>query len=273
MHPIEYKLKILTEELKDKGYSNQLIRNILKEYIQDLLLYIIYSNKEYKDLIFYGGTCLRKIYGLNRLSEDLDFETNKDIDLEDLKNIFLEYFKVEKFDKVSALVQSSENVSRCTLKFEILNTLGLSDKENEKLHVKIEINRTDNKYDIEYTPYSKDIYSMVIKHYPLSVLMSTKMLACIFRVFKKGNTGISIKGRDFYDLVWYMGKGVVPDERVFEKNKLSSKKVFSRIDDIVKDIKSNDLLLDLEPLFDNNMFINDWCTNFHSFYIKYRDRY
>ena len=74
MHPIKYQLQTIVQEAKSKNKSNALIRNKLKEYLQDIILYIIYSNKKYKDLIFYGGTLLRKVYGLNRLSEDLDFE-------------------------------------------------------------------------------------------------------------------------------------------------------------------------------------------------------
>jgi len=272
MHPIEYKLKILTEESKSRGYNNLLTRNILKEYLQDIILFIIY-NSDYKDITFYGGSCLRKIYNLNRLSEDLDFETLEPVDLDNLKNTLLNYFKTEKFEMVSALVQSNNNVNRCTLKFEIMNFLELSDKKNEKLNVKIEINNINNKYDTEYTPYSKDIYSMVVKHYTLPILMSTKMLACIFRIFRKGDTDVSIKGRDFYDLIWYMQKGVIPNEDVFKANSLTSKEAFNRIDDIVKNIKSKDLIIDLEPLFDNNIYINNWCNNFHSFYNKYRKKY
>ena len=122
MHPIEYKLKILTEESKGRGYNYLLTRNILKEYLQDIILSIIY-NSYYKDLIFYGGSCLRKIYNLNRLSEDLDFETTKPVDLDDLKNTLLNYFKTEKLEMVSALVQSNNNINRCTLKFEVMNSL------------------------------------------------------------------------------------------------------------------------------------------------------
>jgi hypothetical protein len=70
-----------------------------------------------------------------------------------------------------------------------------------------------------------------------------------------------------------MQKGVIPNEDVFKANSLTSKEAFNRIDDIVKNIKSKDLIIDLEPLFDNNIYINNWCNNFHSFYNKYRKKY
>ena len=50
------------------------VRSALKEVLQDYVLNFVYNNKTYKDLIFTGGTCLRKVYGLPRLSEDLDFD-------------------------------------------------------------------------------------------------------------------------------------------------------------------------------------------------------
>jgi predicted nucleotidyltransferase component of viral defense system len=274
MHTITYKLKTLTDEYKEKGYTEALIKNLLKEYLQDILLSILYNDEKFKDLIFYGGTCLRKLYNINRLSEDIDFESHNPIDLNDLKTVLLEYFKIEKLDGVSASIQKGEHVNRCTLKFEILHNLGLSDHQNEKLHVKVEINENPlGNFSTELTPYTQDTYSCVVRHYPLETLMAGKMIACISRVYKKGNTGVSIKGRDFYDLIWYMQKGVSPNEKVFRSIDSNKKEVFEKLDNIVKDIKSKDLLIDLEPLFENHQFIVDWCDNFHEFYNKYRKSY
>lgn len=42
-----------------------------KDYLLRLLLYNYY--KKFKDVVFKGGTCLKYLYGLNRFSEDLDF--------------------------------------------------------------------------------------------------------------------------------------------------------------------------------------------------------
>ena len=48
-------------------------RNLLKEYLQLVLLDFIYAHPGYGKLVFYGGSCLAHCYGLPRLSEDLDF--------------------------------------------------------------------------------------------------------------------------------------------------------------------------------------------------------
>ena len=58
-------------------------RNLLKEYLQVLILDFIYSSPKYGGLIFYGGTCLAHCFGLRRLSEDIDFvDDKKEIDIE-----------------------------------------------------------------------------------------------------------------------------------------------------------------------------------------------
>jgi predicted nucleotidyltransferase component of viral defense system len=54
-------------------------KNAEKEYFQELMLYSLYSMIG-KKLVFKGGTCLYKIYKLNRFSEDLDFDAAKGID-------------------------------------------------------------------------------------------------------------------------------------------------------------------------------------------------
>ncbi len=57
--------------------------NAEKDYLQDLILFSIYG-KLGRELVFKGGTCLYKIYKLNRFSEDLDFTLNQNIDIEKL---------------------------------------------------------------------------------------------------------------------------------------------------------------------------------------------
>ncbi len=54
-------------------------RNAEKEYFQEMVLYSLYSIAG-RELMFKGGTCLYKVYKLNRFSEDLDFSATKQID-------------------------------------------------------------------------------------------------------------------------------------------------------------------------------------------------
>lgn len=49
-------------------------RAILREYLQVKILEIIYQERISKNLFFVGGTALRLLRGLDRFSEDLDFD-------------------------------------------------------------------------------------------------------------------------------------------------------------------------------------------------------
>ncbi len=59
--------------------------NAEKDYLQELVLFSLYSNVG-KELIFKGGTCLYKLYKLNRFSEDLDFTLVKKVDIKEIAN-------------------------------------------------------------------------------------------------------------------------------------------------------------------------------------------
>lgn len=60
------------------------LTNAEKDYLQELVLFSIYSSIS-KELIFKGGTCLYKIYKLNRFSEDLDFtSTTQKLDIKSI---------------------------------------------------------------------------------------------------------------------------------------------------------------------------------------------
>lgn len=125
---------------------------------------------------------------------------------------------------------------------------------------------------------SGDQHFLLIKYYDITVLMARKMIACIERVYEKGDTGISMKGRDFFDLLWYMqkevnGERLYPSEQRLKDFDYSSVDAFEALDNKVKKIKSRDLLVDLEPFFANNVFIRDWCDNFHDLYSRYRKFY
>jgi len=132
-------------ELKTNNVYADTVKVILKEMLQDYVLAAIYSNKSSNDMIFIGGSALRKLYKLNRFSEDLDFSVFEKVDYQLLGESVVNYFHKQNFDLIDYAVQESKLVSRLTLKFAILKELGLSQLEGEKLHVKIETTLGGNK--------------------------------------------------------------------------------------------------------------------------------
>ena len=168
MHPISNVLVAEKDRLLEEGVSPDTIRVFVKERLQDHALYALYNNRVYKHLIFYGGTCLRRIFGLNRMSEDLDFETGKMPNLRKLGDFMSNYFENLELDGVTARVQRGSKVSRVTLKFPILFDLGLSPHHDEKLHLKVEINsEMTGEYPVMATPIMLSRLSAIVKHYDI----------------------------------------------------------------------------------------------------------
>ena len=79
-------MKIIEQMLsKYKIESENDIINALKEVFQEITLLGLYRGGFFNKAVFYGGTSLRILYGLDRFSEDLDFsllERNRDFNIE-----------------------------------------------------------------------------------------------------------------------------------------------------------------------------------------------
>ena len=74
-------------------------RNLLREYLQYIILDIIYSSGYGSRLIFMGGTAIHMIHGVRRFSEDLDFD-NKGLSQEDFENLSSQILrKLELYNK------------------------------------------------------------------------------------------------------------------------------------------------------------------------------
>lgn len=160
------------------------------------------------------------------MSEDLDFEWGRN-DFEKLRVTLESYF--EKDMQVHAKTQiNTENViCRITLSFPILQELGLSSHKEETLRIKVEIRFVTPEYISLFAPAHtpKTAYgkSFILRHYDLPTLFAGKLSAILDRPKKGFTVGapqeeINFKGRDFYDLIWYMEKGVIPNKEMLAKN-------------------------------------------------------
>lgn len=275
MHPIYKKLQKIVREAEADKLDNLTTKILLKEYLQTHILSAIYNSPHGQHLIFYGGTALRKAYGLDRMSEDLDFTSSKKINLSKLADTISDYFKKLKFKSVDYKIQSGKLINRITFKFNILFKLGLSPMVSEKLHLKVEISHpsSSRSLDTQISMLQENQISTVIKHYSLPVLMAGKIIACLERVFKKGDTDILIKGRDFYDLIWYMRKEILPDKKRLKQSNYTTLNIWPKLDKKVASITPKDLIADLRPFFTSISYTETWCQNFHSLYSRYREFY
>jgi predicted nucleotidyltransferase component of viral defense system len=259
---------------KDPLLANETKRVILKEFLQAYTLDFLYNHPVYRKLNFYGGTCLHVFYGLNRLSEDIDLDNSNGIDLTDLEGDLLTFYRSNiGYADVSAKTQLGEwGIRRTTLKFPILYALGLTSHVNEPLHLKVEVSQHKQVYIVRKTPILLFGRSFVAANFSLETMMAGKMLACLERNFKKGSSGVEIKGRDFYDLLWFMQQKVYPLEEKLAKDgkkTYTDHSAFLELGEKIKGIKISELAEDLLPLFEQRSFIEAWLEGFKENFSEY----
>lgn len=262
---------------KDPLLANETRRVILKEFLQAYTLDFLYNHPIYRKLNFYGGTCLHIIYSLNRLSEDIDLDNSNEINLDDLEGDLLTFYRSNiAYPDVTAKTQMGEwGIRRTTLKFPVLYDLGLTSHTNESLHLKIEVSRHKQVSVIRKTPVLLFGRSFVAAHFSLETMMAGKILACLERNFQKGQ-GTSIKGRDFYDLLWFMQQKIQPLEEKLTKDGINSYTVQSAmqlLDKKIAGLKISNLADDLLPLFEQRSFIEAWLEGFKENFKEYEEFY
>ena len=253
---------------KDPALAPETQRIILKEVLQAYVLDFIYNHPSYRRLNFYGGTCLHVVYALNRLSEDLDFDNQAGLDLAQLGEDLAKYFLgTYGYGEVSPKHQQGEgSILRVTLKFPVLNALGLSPHPSEALHLKVEVSQHQQVAVIQHTPILIYGRSLVSVHFSLETMMAGKVLACLERNFERGRSGAQIKGRDFYDLLWFMQQRVHPlEEKLLRdgQQRYTVETAMRALQVKVDHIRPRDLAIDLLPLFESRQFIEAWLEAFH----------
>ena len=245
--------------------NNLLKRNLLKEYLQIVVLDFMYSHPVYSTLIFYGGSALAHCFDLQRLSEDLDFiDERKKVNISKLAKDLEDYFSKRTDLEATATVQKF----RIYLKFPILRDLGISTREEtDNLFLKVEVySKFDfcERYTTDIRPIFKFNRSVLIKTLDPATLMATKIRAIFFRKWEKtdkqGKTTAKVKGRDYFDLLWYLQKGIKPN--------LSCIEGFDTMEDLkekllamVGRIDNRSIQLDLEALINNPNFVKNMSRN------------
>lgn len=184
----------------------------LREILQEVALLGLWRSKFFEHAAFYGGTALRILYGLDRFSEDLDFSLlGPDATFElsrylpALESELAGFgFKVEgkiQQKSIETAVQSAflkAHTLQVMLEFEIDATVKKRIHPGQLLKIKLEVDTdpppgftSEAKYLLQPIPFA-------VRTYSLSDLFAGKIHALLFRKWKN-----RVKGRDWYDFVWY----------------------------------------------------------------------
>jgi len=257
------------------GLDAETLRNALKEDLQFYVLNFIYHHPEYNKWIMYGGSALRIIHGLDRMSVDLDFEVSQAVTenfLDEFKKEVENYFANTYGADNDFLTIKIVNGRGLLLKFHVGKELSLGHPSNQ-VHVKIDLNHfIAPKTVTERRPINRDQLSFVILTYNMGALMASKLAA----IFLRGTRGVGTavyeeKGRDIYDLLWYMGKKIVPDfdymiAKGIDVN--NPRALFDKLTIQMNKVSDENLKNDLTPLFVNQIFISNWLQNWRESYLR-----
>ena len=209
--------KILNQMLSKYNINNlEDKKNAIKEIVQEIVLCGLSRGGFFKNAAFYGGTALRIFYGLDRFSEDLDFSLitqNLDFDLteyftyieNETKSLGLNFIAIEKEKNIDSNIKSAflkGNTKEHILTFyEMTNDLNKINKE-EIIKIKFEVDVNppigatyESKFGLLPAPYQ-------VKLYDMPSLFAGKIHACLCRNWKT-----RVKGRDFYDYVFFLSMG------------------------------------------------------------------
>ena len=192
-------------ELTRAASTPALARNVAREYLQARILGSLQRAGAMIPLAFHGGTALRFLFSTARYSEDLEFALEKDRKRYD----FRAYLQAIQRDlraeayAVELKVSDQKTVHNAFVRFPgLLYELGLSPHTDETLAVKIEVDtRPPAGAGLETTVVRRHVI-LQIQHHDRASLLAGKLHAIFQRPYAKG--------RDLYDLLWYLSDPAWP---------------------------------------------------------------
>ncbi len=180
-------------------------RNVVREYLQARILGGMQRAGAMVPLSFHGGTALRFLFSTARYSEDLDFALEKSKDAYDLHK-YLNGVKTgltgEGYD-VALKVSDKKTVHGAFVSFRgLLYELGLSPHRGETVAVKIEVDTNPPEGAVLTTTVIRRYVTLQLQHHDKASLLAGKLHAVLQRSH--------LKGRDLYDLFWYLSDPAWP---------------------------------------------------------------
>ena len=174
--------------------------NLLREYVQAMVLRSLHESEAFVNLAFVGGTALRFVYNLPRFSEDLDFslENNSGYKPEKWMKKLKNDLQLAGFDP-AVTWNDRANVHKAWIRVAgLLKNAGLAAMDSQNLSIKLEIDVNPPEGAVNETGIINRHAMLSLRYYNLPSLMAGKVHALITRKYSKG--------RDWYDLVWYRAK-------------------------------------------------------------------
>ena len=272
-------------------YENRSVEDYvraLREILQEIALLGLWRSKFFEKAAFYGDTALRILYGSDRYSEDLDFSLLKPMpDFDISRYISALEREIRSFGfQVSVTVRkknAESPVQSAFLKADTLKHLLVIETASDiarqiprgqvmKIRIEVDTNPpmgfdTENKFLLQPIPFS-------VRTFVLSDLFAGKMHAVLCRQWKS-----RIKGRDWYDLVWYasyhpqlhlghLERRMIQSGHVKEREALTKEEFSLRTSHAIDKLDVNQIKKEVEPFVKNPEALEVWSKEFFRDVIK-----
>jgi predicted nucleotidyltransferase component of viral defense system len=272
-------------ELMLKKYNRRSLHEhdqALREILQEIALVGLWRGKFFEHAAFYGGTALRIFYKLDRFSEDLDFTLQTpspdwnwkpfgEAIMQELASYGFEVSFVEQDKKNQTPIKSAflkTPTVQELLKIGVHSDLLKGVHRDAMIRIKVEIDTNPTPgYDYEQKFLSQPL-PVSIRCVNEETLFVCKTNAALFRALKG-----RVKGRDWYDLVWFIRRQIPFNLTLFSKlNGYSS--ILTR-DEFIKLAKERVEKLDIKSAIediihfvrDQDAIKNTWSKDFFNYWI------
>ncbi len=206
-------MKAYLQKLCNNTESPLIARHLVREYLQVRILQSLQRAGAMQPLAFHGGTALRFLYNIPRYSEDLDFALERASEAYNFRTYLRQIerdFSAEAYT-LDFKVNDKQVVHKAFVRFRgLLYELGLSGHETEVLAVKLEVDTNPPQGAMVTTTSLHRHVRLNLQHHDRPSLFAGKLHAVLQRVYPKG--------RDIYDLWWYLSQSDWPEPNLTQLN-------------------------------------------------------
>jgi len=251
--------------------TNDDYTNALHEVMQQIALAGLYRGCFFNKAAFYGGTCLRIFYQVQRFSQDMDFsllQPDKNFTLEDYFEPITAEFKalgrevvINKKEK-----KNQTNIESAFLKDDTaVYNLQFRTEQRVKIKIEVDVNPPagfSSEHKLLLLPFS-----FMTRCYALPDLYAGKMHALLFRNWKS-----RVKGRDWYDFEWYVRNNIPLNfnhfcERTYQlgspqRDELTKEVVKQMLKEKIAKTNIDMVKSDVRPFIRNQGEMNSWSTDY-----------
>lgn len=263
-----------------KPQNEEEILAALREIMQEITLAGLSRTDFFEHAAFYGGTALRIFYGLDRYSEDLDFsllKTDHSFSIQPYFNAILDEFKSlglnvsirekkkTKQTTIDSAFLKAETIWQEIVLEDIIRETGV--RSNRTLKIKIKVDRQPPQNFKTEEKLLLRPFSFYVKCFTPSSLFAGKMHALLFRKWKN-----RVKGRDWYDLEWYIKKGIPLDVNHFlarakdtndwHDDDISQKQIVELLDKKIESVSFKNIKEDVVRFVKSDDSLSIWSTEY-----------